>query len=59
MGDADQGSLTREYVDFVLQLVARRLGVRTLAPAHYMAERERMPRTERARWLRGFYIMGG
>jgi hypothetical protein len=53
LGQDDSGWLTEEYADFVLRLVARRLGVATLRPVHYSAERERMLREDRARWLQG------
>jgi hypothetical protein len=39
---AENEWLTHEYCDFVLRLVARRLGVPTLTPTQYRVERERM-----------------
>lgn len=41
--------LTAEHTDFVLQLVARRLGVRTLTPQQYAGERARMLAADRGR----------
>ncbi len=39
--------LTSEYADFILRLVARRLGVDTLTPAEYRAETQRMLSADR------------
>lgn len=39
--------LTPEYTDYVLALVARRLGVRTLTPSEYRVERARMLAADR------------
>ena len=52
--ESDQREWLRlEYVDFVLGLVARRLGVETFKPWQYMAERDRMLQEDRTRWLHG------
>lgn len=51
--DTLKGYLTTEYVVYVLQRVARRLGTRTLSRSDYSAERNAMLRHDRARWLHG------
>jgi hypothetical protein len=49
----EQDWLTEEYVAFALRLVARRLGKSTLSLRDYRLERDRMLRSDRARFIHG------
>jgi hypothetical protein len=49
----EQDWLSEEYVIFVLRLVAQRLGKSTLSLRDYRLERDRMLRSDRARYIHG------
>jgi hypothetical protein len=53
----EQDWLTPGGVEFALRLVARRLGLRTLTPGAYDAERDRMLRENRRRWRHGGHLL--
>lgn len=53
LGEEEQDWLTPEYADFVLRLVARRLGKRTVSPREYMRERRSLLASDGAHWLHG------
>jgi len=53
LNDQQGNWLTPEYSDFVLALIARRLGARTLTPRQYRVETTAMLRADRARRLHG------
>ncbi len=53
----EQDWLSEEYVAFVLRLVAQRLGKTTLSLGDYSQEREKMLRSDRARWLHGGQLL--
>lgn len=49
----EQDWLTDDYIGYVLKLVSHRLGVGTLTPSRYRAERTVLLAVDRARWLHG------
>lgn len=56
LGEDIQFWLTDDYVVVVLQLVAGRLGLATLSPAQYNAERARMLHEDAGRWRHGGHL---